>query len=221
MPRNSVDDRFDDGKGVEATAGGKERREVNPRRGPEGCGGCGWVTPVLCAFSGTQYLLTSALPDLAQISLPPPSYTSMPDAPPPQPNTSSPSMVVHPHQSKKKRFDDEQLAADLGLKPVQLQRRRVWRACECCRCVPISLTFPVLSPDHILDLCTAARRLSVTVSSLFVHNARSPSLSVLGCKRRTEQRLVDSEQTLPCAVPNHLLTSRQLCPRARGPATSA
>ncbi|KAH9844024.1 fungal-specific transcription factor domain-containing protein [Rhodofomes roseus] len=56
----------------------------------------------------------------------------MPEGPP-QPTTDSPTMVVHPHQAKKKRFDDDQASADLGLKPVQLQRRRVWRACESCR----------------------------------------------------------------------------------------
>ncbi|OBZ76527.1 Transcriptional activator protein acu-15 [Grifola frondosa] len=37
------------------------------------------------------------------------------------------------HTSKKKRIDDQALPADIGLKPVQLQRRRVWRACESCR----------------------------------------------------------------------------------------
>ncbi|KAJ3762896.1 putative fungal-specific transcription factor [Lentinula raphanica] len=37
-------------------------------------------------------------------------------------------------QSKKKRNDEETNAApDAGQKPVQLQRRRVWRACESCR----------------------------------------------------------------------------------------
>ncbi|KAI0699412.1 fungal-specific transcription factor domain-containing protein [Cytidiella melzeri] len=36
------------------------------------------------------------------------------------------------HQSKKKKADDP-LPPDIGLKPVQLQRRRVWRACESCR----------------------------------------------------------------------------------------
>ncbi|KAJ3981533.1 putative fungal-specific transcription factor [Lentinula detonsa] len=37
-------------------------------------------------------------------------------------------------QSKKKRNDDETDAApDAGQKPIQLQRRRVWRACESCR----------------------------------------------------------------------------------------
>ncbi|TFK76133.1 hypothetical protein BDN72DRAFT_810181 [Pluteus cervinus] len=36
-------------------------------------------------------------------------------------------------QSRKKKVEDDQLPADLGQKPVQLQRRRVWRACESCR----------------------------------------------------------------------------------------
>ncbi|CAE7105927.1 unnamed protein product [Rhizoctonia solani] len=35
--------------------------------------------------------------------------------------------------SKKQRIDDNALPPDIGLKPVQLQRRRVWRACEGCR----------------------------------------------------------------------------------------
>ncbi|CAE6506985.1 unnamed protein product [Rhizoctonia solani] len=35
--------------------------------------------------------------------------------------------------SKKQRIDDTTLPPDIGLKPVQLQRRRVWRACEGCR----------------------------------------------------------------------------------------
>ncbi|KIJ70318.1 hypothetical protein HYDPIDRAFT_77537 [Hydnomerulius pinastri MD-312] len=37
------------------------------------------------------------------------------------------------HQSKKKRIDDDSLTVDAGTKPIQLQRRRVWRACESCR----------------------------------------------------------------------------------------
>ncbi|KAH7887951.1 fungal-specific transcription factor domain-containing protein [Phlebopus sp. FC_14] len=37
------------------------------------------------------------------------------------------------HQSKKKRIDDDALPPDAGTRPVQLQRRRVWRACESCR----------------------------------------------------------------------------------------
>ncbi|KAI0080746.1 hypothetical protein K474DRAFT_1589402 [Panus rudis PR-1116 ss-1] len=35
--------------------------------------------------------------------------------------------------TKKKKVDEQQLPPDLGTKPVQLQRRRVWRACESCR----------------------------------------------------------------------------------------
>jgi hypothetical protein len=37
--------------------------------------------------------------------------------------------------SKKKRSDDDPIPLDVGQKPIQLQRRRVWRACESCRCV--------------------------------------------------------------------------------------
>ncbi|KAL0949563.1 hypothetical protein HGRIS_009612 [Hohenbuehelia grisea] len=37
------------------------------------------------------------------------------------------------HHSKKKRTDDDQVPPDIGHKPIQLQRRRVWRACESCR----------------------------------------------------------------------------------------
>ncbi|TFK93910.1 hypothetical protein K466DRAFT_477676 [Polyporus arcularius HHB13444] len=38
------------------------------------------------------------------------------------------------HPPKKKRVDDHApMPPDIGLKPVQLQRRRVWRACESCR----------------------------------------------------------------------------------------
>ncbi|KAG9219210.1 hypothetical protein CCMSSC00406_0001620 [Pleurotus cornucopiae] len=38
------------------------------------------------------------------------------------------------HHSKKKRTEDGQpQSPDIGQKPIQLQRRRVWRACESCR----------------------------------------------------------------------------------------
>ncbi|KAG6855066.1 hypothetical protein C0991_005995 [Blastosporella zonata] len=37
------------------------------------------------------------------------------------------------HHAKKKRADDDPATPDVGQKPVQLQRRRVWRACESCR----------------------------------------------------------------------------------------
>ena len=42
-------------------------------------------------------------------------------------------------QSKKKLIEDEQMRDDATSKPLQLQRRRVWRACESCRYVLIVL----------------------------------------------------------------------------------
>ncbi|KAG2013921.1 nuclear protein, variant 2 [Coprinopsis cinerea AmutBmut pab1-1] len=36
-------------------------------------------------------------------------------------------------QKQKKRIEDDPLPPDAGTKPIQLQRRRVWRACESCR----------------------------------------------------------------------------------------
>ena len=42
------------------------------------------------------------------------------------------------HQQKKKRVEDIPLSPDAGTKPIQLQRRRVWRACESCRYVPFN-----------------------------------------------------------------------------------
>ncbi|KAI0069046.1 hypothetical protein BV25DRAFT_1792806 [Artomyces pyxidatus] len=37
------------------------------------------------------------------------------------------------HQTKKKRVDDQAIPVDAAQRPLQLQRRRVWRACESCR----------------------------------------------------------------------------------------
>ncbi|KAI0356597.1 hypothetical protein OH77DRAFT_1520108 [Trametes cingulata] len=52
---------------------------------------------------------------------------------PPSAPLPNPQMTI-PHPPKKKRVDDHApLPPDIGLKPVQLQRRRVWRACESCR----------------------------------------------------------------------------------------
>ena len=59
------------------------------------------------------------------------------------------------HQPKKKKVDDQPLPPDIGLKPVQLQRRRVWRACESCRQVSDSPHRPPLvltnSPPSVLQ----------------------------------------------------------------------
>lgn len=52
---------------------------------------------------------------------------------PPSSSAANPPMTI-PHPPKKKRMEDPSpLPPDIGLKPVQLQRRRVWRACESCR----------------------------------------------------------------------------------------
>lgn len=40
-----------------------------------------------------------------------------------------------PNSGKKKRFEEEPPFDDIVSKPLQLQRRRVWRACESCRYV--------------------------------------------------------------------------------------
>ena len=60
----------------------------------------------------------------------PPDSTDIPPSALPLPN----QPMTIPHPPKKKRVDDNgPLPPDIGLKPVQLQRRRVWRACESCR----------------------------------------------------------------------------------------
>jgi hypothetical protein len=41
---------------------------------------------------------------------------------------------------KKKRVEEEPIFEDVASKPLQLQRRRVWRACESCRYVVQPLT---------------------------------------------------------------------------------
>jgi hypothetical protein len=47
------------------------------------------------------------------------------------PNDSVPDSMTH--QTKKKRVEDQPFPTDAGQRPIQLQRRRVWRACEGCR----------------------------------------------------------------------------------------
>lgn len=67
----------------------------------------------------------------------------------------SPERMVHhddfysmTHQSKKKRIEDDPLPTDAGAKPIQLQRRRVWRACESCRQVDRALHSHIYSPTR-------------------------------------------------------------------------
>ena len=56
------------------------------------------------------------------------------------------------HHTKKKRFEDDQLPPDVGQKPVQLQRRRVWRACESCRSVPFMSLILRSSPTRLTPI---------------------------------------------------------------------
>lgn len=67
--------------------------------------------------------------------LPPNPYSQAP-LQSPQRSFYSQDFYSMTHPSKKKRTEDDSLPADVGNKPVQLQRRRVWRACESCRFVP-------------------------------------------------------------------------------------
>ncbi|PIL36804.1 transcription factor [Ganoderma sinense ZZ0214-1] len=56
------------------------------------------------------------------------------DNPPASSKSLPPPGMTIAHPPKKKRVDDQgPLPPDLGTKPIQLQRRRVWRACESCR----------------------------------------------------------------------------------------
>ncbi|TDL29327.1 hypothetical protein BD410DRAFT_758089 [Rickenella mellea] len=57
------------------------------------------------------------------------------------------------HPSKKKRVEDQALPPDAGQKPVQLQRRRVWRACESCRRKKIKCD----GNEPVCSQCTASR----------------------------------------------------------------
>ena len=111
-----------------------------------------------------------------------------PDMPMPDkdPSSSSTSMA---QQMKKKRVDDQQPSADAGQRPVQLQRRRVWRACESCRCVSNSQHETARRVEFTTKIFrTGARRLNATVQSPYVPNARPQGFNVLGFRPRIEQR---------------------------------
>lgn len=94
-------------------------------------------------------------------------------------------------QSKKKRTDDE-VAADVGQKPIQLQRRRVWRACESCRYVMsyvVHATFLLKS----LRIFSGARRSNAMESSLLAPSAQPRAHNALGYRPKIEPPSADSE----------------------------
>lgn len=90
-----------------------------------------------------------------------------------------------PSSSKKKRPDDDSLPPDLT-KPVQLQRRRVWRACECCRSVLFLTHFLSV---HFLSSSfpTGAKKSSVTDASQLARSVLCQALNALGFKPKTVQ----------------------------------
>lgn len=104
------------------------------------------------------------------------------------PNDSLPESMTH-HQTKKKRVEDQPLPSDAGQRPIQLQRRRVWRACESCRSVsPPSTFFTSILIAYIFSSSPAGRRSSAMETNQLVLNALLQDPNVHGCRQRTEQR---------------------------------
>jgi hypothetical protein len=73
-------------------------------------------------------------------------------------------------------------------KSFHVQRRRVWRACESCRCAlsPLPMTPLIHNPP------LGERKSNVTATSLRVHSVSVQNPNVLGCRQRTELRSADS-----------------------------
>lgn len=94
------------------------------------------------------------------------------------------------HHSKKKRTEEDSSTTETSQKPIQLQRRRVWRACESCRCVRSDRVFrkAVAHP-----LFAGGRRSSAMAVSLPVRSALRRARHVHGSKRKIELPSVDSE----------------------------
>jgi hypothetical protein len=113
----------------------------------------------------------------------------------PAPSHASPKRMIQQddfftmtHQSKKKRVDDDSLAPDAGAKPVQLQRRRVWRACESCRQVDRVPSGIIFLPRRRLIISIAgARKSSATAVSPLALSVRLLDRSALGFRLRTER----------------------------------
>jgi len=96
-------------------------------------------------------------------------------------------------QSKKKRTEDEPMLEDASSKPLQLQRRRVWRACESCRYVhPHPHRGRNNSAFSHYFTYIGARRLNAMDVNLRVRNAPCQGLNALGCRRKIVQRSADS-----------------------------
>jgi hypothetical protein len=102
------------------------------------------------------------------------------------PNDSVPESMTH-HQTKKKRVEDQPPPSDAGQHPIQLQRRRVWRACESCRSVSL-LSLDVPMAHNQLVAFPAERRLNVMEVNQLALNALLRDRHAHGYRRRTEPR---------------------------------
>src|ERR1700722_8287515 len=91
------------------------------------------------------------------------------------------------HQSKKKRMDEDNvpLPPDAGQRQIQLQRRRVWRACESCRSVRPTTTSNLFIITNFIS--SGAKRSNVMVVNPLVLNARHRHPNVPGSKPKIER----------------------------------
>jgi hypothetical protein len=105
--------------------------------------------------------------------------------------------------AKKKRPDADALSLDVGQKPIQLQRRRVWRACESCRYVRHRLP-STLSPNTLP--APVAKRSSAMDASQPAPSAPRPALNAPGSRPRIELHSVASRPFPAHPCPSALLT---------------
>ena len=136
--------------------------------------------------------------------------------------TTSETTTATMTSSKKQRLDSDQHIVD-PTKPLQLQRRRVWRACESCRCV-ISI-YILLSIVVIgLTLDVGGRKSSAMEKNQLAPSVQRVVTNVLGYKPKTVLHSLDSMYPLqifsyrpPGPLADTFSSPLQLCTRARSP----
>lgn len=82
---------------------------------------------------------------------------------------------------KNKRIEEEPIFDEVVSKPLQLQRRRVWRACECCRYA----SFPLICAHRNLTFllfCVGEKRSNAMDVSPHASNAYNLGRNALGCR---------------------------------------
>jgi len=119
------------------------------------------------------------------------------------------------HQSKKKR-DDDPPPSNNGQKPIQLQRRRVWRACESCRSVPFSPPENISPPTSPRP---GARRSSAMDANPPAPSAPHPAHSAPGFRQKTALHSADS-RVLPTSTASANSRIHQLCTGTRSTSPS-